>query len=350
MAKTIRSITARFVRRYEREFRQYKKAAKVAGKLVRTILSDSQVQIHLTTSRCKKPESLLLKLRKKKYRRPGRQLTDIVGVRVITYFENDIPSIVGLLLHELEVNHHKSEDKRTKLNLTEFGYLSVHLIARTKGRWARSPAFAPIRGMWFEIQVRSILEHAWAEIEHEIVYKSAIRFPEEIKRRFARLAGALEILESEFVALRNERSRLIDTYVEAFHKGTKLKRDTLDSAKLIAMLEVERPNRLGWRSAPAEGVGFPHGIEAICTEALNTAGIKTSSALRHALRSQSVKSAETNFSTFALQAPTHLATILIVLAVQSPAIFRDFFPEMAANPDMAALQKSLNRGVAHLSG
>ncbi|HET7213086.1 MAG TPA: hypothetical protein VFL79_05830 [Terriglobia bacterium] len=341
MARTIRSITARFVRNYERNLPRYKKAATAARKLIRAILSSSHVQIHLITSRCKKPESLRLKLRRKRYRQPGQQLTDIVGVRVITFFENDIPGVVQLLLHELEINQHKSEDKRTKLDLKEFGYLSVHLIARTKGRWARSPAFAPIRGMWFEIQVRSILEHAWAEIEHEIVYKSAILFPKEIKRRFARLAGALEILESEFIALRRERSKLIDTYVAEFQKGTKLNRDTLDSAKLIAMLEVERPSRVGWRSTPADEAVFPHGIEAMCTEALKVAGIRSSSALRQALRSRRVKSAEMNFSTLALQAPTHLATVLIVLAAQSPVIFRDFFPDMAANPNMAALMRSL---------
>jgi ppGpp synthetase/RelA/SpoT-type nucleotidyltranferase len=339
MAKTVRSITARFLKKYERQLQHHKQAAELAEKMIREILSDVPVQIHLITSRHKRLDSLRLKLRKKRYRQPGRQLTDKVGVRVITYFENDIAPVVTLLERELDIDEHKSEDKRTKLNLREFGYLSVHLIARTKGRWSRSPLFAPIRGMWFEIQVRSILEHAWAEIEHEIVYKSGIVFPDETKRRFARLAGALEILENEFVALRTEGSRLVSTYVGMFQNNTKMVRDSLDSAKLIAMLEVERPNGVGWRSAPKD---FPPGIEAVCTEALKSSGIKSSGALRHALRSQPVKTAEKKFATLFLQAPTHLASTLIVVAVQSPVIFKDYFPDMAANPVMVPLLQVLS--------
>jgi hypothetical protein len=149
-------------------------------------------------------------------------------------------------------------------------------------------------------------------------------------------------LENEFVALRKEGSRLVSTYVETFQKNIKMARDRLDSAKLIAMLEVERPNRVGWRSAPGDLVSFPPGIEASCTEALKSSGIKSSGALRQALRSQSVKTAEKKLATLFLQAPTHLASTLIVVAVQSPVIFRDYFPDMAANPAMAPLLQVLS--------
>lgn len=337
MAKTIRSINARFLKRYERQFPRLSEAAKLAEQLVREIVSDVAVEMHIISSRCKQPDSLRLKLRRKKYRQPGRQVTDKVGVRVITYFEHDIDTVVSKLEQELEINKHKSEDKRTKLNLREFGYLSVHLLARPKGRWSRSPKFRPIRGIWFEIQIRSILEHAWAEIEHEIVYKSGIAFPDEIKRRFARLAGALEILASEFFALRGERSKLVDNYVAEFRGREHLGHDPLDAAKLIALMEVERPHRVGWRSGSDEAASFPPKIEATCTEALKSAGIKSPWALRRVLRSQTMKLAEKKFSTLSLQAPTHLASTLIAVATKSPVIFKDYFPDMASNPAMAPL-------------
>lgn len=336
MAKTIRSINARFLKNYERDFPQFREAARSAEKLIRAILADLTVEIHIITSRCKQPDSLRLKLRRKRYRRPGRQVTDRVGVRIITYFEDDIPAIVSTLQRELEVDKNKSEDKRTKLDLREFGYLSVHLVARTKGRWSRASEFRAVRGIWFEIQIRSILEHAWAEIEHEVVYKSGVVFPDEIKRRFARLAGALEILSSEFLALRDERTKLVDEYVAVFKTNAKLARDTLDSARLIAMLEVERPHALGWRSAPAV-TRFPPGIESTCMEALKSAGIKSSAALRRVLRSNAVKSGEKRFASLSLQAPTHLATTLIAILSRNPVIFKDYFPNMAANPTVAPL-------------
>jgi len=337
MAKTIRSIAARYLKQYERELGQHEKAARLAEDLVQELLADVPIQIHAITSRCKKLASLRLKLRAKKYRQPGRQLTDKLGVRVITYFENDIAPVVELLQRELKINRPKSEDKRTKLSLREFGYLSVHLIARPKGRWSRLSKYRPLRGTWFEIQVRSILEHAWAEIEHEVVYKSGIIFPNETKRRFARLAGALEILESEFFALRTERWKLIDAYVAAFEEDTKISQDVLDSAKLIALLEVERPHRAGWRSASGTETPFPPGIEAVCAAALRSAGIKSSATLQRVLRSKALKAAEKKFTSLSLQVPTHLATVLIAVATRSPAIFRDYFPDMAINSTIAPL-------------
>lgn len=335
MAKTVRSIAARYLKRYERELPQHGIAASLAEDLVRDILADVPFQIHAITSRPKTLASLRLKLRTKKYRQPGKQLTDKLGVRVITYFESDIAHVVDLLERQLEINKHKSEDKRTKLSLREFGYLSVHLIARPKGRWSRSLKYRKIRGLWFEIRVRSILEHAWAEIEHEIVYKSGIVFPDETKRRFARLAGALEILESEFGVLRTERWKLVDSYVAAFQCGANISPDTLDSAKLIAVLEVERPHGPGWRSET--GRAFPPGIEAVCAAALKSAGVKSSTALRRVLRSTAQKAAENKFTSRSLQVPTHLASALIAVAIESPAIFRDFFPDMATDPAIAPL-------------
>jgi ppGpp synthetase/RelA/SpoT-type nucleotidyltranferase len=334
MAKTVRSIAARFLKRYEHELPHHKVSATLAETLVREILGDIPFQIHAITSRCKTLPSLRLKLRTKKYRQPGRQLTDRLGVRIITYFESDIAKVVDLLEQQLEINPKKSEDKRTKLSLREFGYLSVHLIARPKGRWSRSLKYAPLRSTWFEIQIRSILEHAWAEIEHEIVYKSGISFPDETKRRFARLAGTLEILESEFGALRTERWNLVDFYVDAFRTGAKISPDTLDSAKLIAVLEVERPNGESWRLGT-----FPPGIEATCAAALRSAGVKSSAALRRILRSTKQRAAERGFTSRSLQTPTHLATTLIVVAKESPAIFKDFFPDMVTDPAIAPLLK-----------
>lgn len=84
-------------------------------------------------------------------------------------------------------------------------------------------------------------------------------------------------------------------------------------------------------------------MEAICTEALKSSGIKSASALRLVLRSKTVKTAEKRFSTLSLQAPTHLATALIAVATRSPVIFKDYFPEMAANPTMAPLLKREGR-------
>jgi hypothetical protein len=66
-------------------------------------------------------------------------------------------------------------------------------------------AFANLKA---EIQTRSILQHAWAEIEHDLGYKTSHEVPRSIRRRFSRLAGLLELVDQEFERIRDE----LDTY------------------------------------------------------------------------------------------------------------------------------------------
>jgi putative GTP pyrophosphokinase len=55
-----------------------------------------------------------------------------------------------------------------------------------------------------EIQIRSILQHAWAEIEHDLGYQRKIAVPAEVRRRFSRIAGILELVDQEFIGLRDD--------------------------------------------------------------------------------------------------------------------------------------------------
>src|SRR5207245_316654 len=121
-----------------------------------------------------------------------------------------------------------SADKRALLGQLQFGYRSVHLVGKIPQKAMRDGRYRPLNGRAIEVQVRSLLDHAWAEIEHEIVYKSSIQFSDEFRREFASLAGTLELLERAFAGLRDVRDGLIDSYREDFAAGRR-KRETLDS-------------------------------------------------------------------------------------------------------------------------
>jgi putative GTP pyrophosphokinase len=70
-----------------------------------------------------------------------------------------------------------------------------------------------------EVQVRTILQHAWAEIEHDIQYKSLRTIPTEIRRRFVALAGMLEIADREFQAIDDANRTLEDTAKQKVETG-----------------------------------------------------------------------------------------------------------------------------------
>jgi len=333
MARTRRSIAGGFIKRFESERPTHELAAQQAIELIKEILINRTALVHLIAARCKNTASLWLKLCDKRYGQPARQLTDIIAARVITYYSDDVQVIVKALSDALEIDPHRSADKREELESVEFGYTSVHLIARTKASWSTSPKYFALRNKWFEIQVRSILEHAWAEIEHEVVYKSGVDYPPLVKRRFARIAGAIEMLEDEFVALRNHQEQLVHHWRERYEAGQDEGVD-IDSVKLKAMLECERPGSLGWREAARQGMPFPPHIARRCVKALERTGIRTGQALRTALRAKSLKAAELLFAEeHRISEPiSHLNTARLVVLLRSPAIFGDYFPEMISDP------------------
>jgi ppGpp synthetase/RelA/SpoT-type nucleotidyltranferase len=60
------------------------------------------------------------------------------------------------------------------------------------------------------VQNDTLIEHVWAEIEHDVVYKSGANWSTHIKRRFASIAGVLELLEHEIDQLEEAATALIE--------------------------------------------------------------------------------------------------------------------------------------------
>ena len=245
-----------FLERYRKRFPQYKSRAELVEKFLSDALRDRKIDIHKIEARAKTPESVHLKLLRKKYRRPESQLTDKVGARIITYYATDVDKIVAVLRDELRIDRRKSVDKRRTLGTRSFGYSSVHLIATLNDRNLKKPEYAPLSRLRFELQIRSILEHAWAEIEHEVVFKSGVVYPEEIDREFASVAGTLEILGKIFISLKDKRNSLIESHRRRYAQGLDV-RAPFDAARLLAFLEYARPNGKSWRTAEGEGLPFP---------------------------------------------------------------------------------------------
>lgn len=159
-------------------------------------LAAAGIKVHSVVARVKDPASLARKLA-----RPDRDyvelwdLTDLLGLRVITYFEDAVDRVGAVLEARLPIDLARSTDKRRR-EPGLFGYRSLHYVIELG---AGLPAAARA-----EIQVRSVLEHAWAEIEHDLGYKAPGAMPLPVRQRLSRLAGLLELADREFVAIRDE--------------------------------------------------------------------------------------------------------------------------------------------------
>ena len=175
------------------------------GDAVHTILSDIVDELGFSVlaveHRVKEEKSLAGKLeRKGDGYNTLADITDILGCRVICFLSDEIDKIGQKVEETFVVDWENSSDKRALIQEDAFGYLSLHYICSLPSgdKWPEE-----ICGKKFEIQIRTILQHAWSAIHHDIGYKSDFGVPREIRRQFARLAGLLELADDEFVRARD---------------------------------------------------------------------------------------------------------------------------------------------------
>jgi putative GTP pyrophosphokinase len=150
----------------------------------------------------------------KKYLRVLRQnkgdetsaiITDLIGIRIICPFIEDIAQVQEAFqkhFEVLEVDH-----KGSGHTFREFGYRSTHLLIRIPqditGRWGALDTDMA------EIQIRTILQDAWAEVEHELVYKAGFTpFDDPMKHKLAALNASLSLADIIFQEIRKYQRQL----------------------------------------------------------------------------------------------------------------------------------------------
>ena len=161
---------------------------------VRALLDEAGIVVASIESRIKEEASLAgkLALKGEKYASLA-DITDIFGMRIITFYTDDVDKVASGVERLFDVDWENSVDKRKLLEVDSFGYLSLHYICR-------SPDFP----FSFEVQMRTILQHAWANMNHDTGYKSGIEVPSGYLRNMNRLAGMLELVDEQFSRIRTE--------------------------------------------------------------------------------------------------------------------------------------------------
>ena len=155
-------------------------------------LDEQGIYVTAIEHRVKSEKSLAGKLELKgaKYKSID-DITDLVGLRIITFYSDDVDKVAVLAQRLFDIDWKESVDKRKLHELNSFGYNSLHYICRLKTGGPR-----------FELQMRTALQHVWSTIEHDTGYKGDVKIPREYKRQFGRLAGMMELMDEEFSRLR----------------------------------------------------------------------------------------------------------------------------------------------------
>lgn len=266
----------------------HRERGKQVRSLIKQVLSDAKVTVHSVTHRVKTEQSATAKIDASPNKYGSfRDLHDLLGVRVITYLATEVEVVVKVLRGEFEVDEVRTFDKLKDLNADEFGYRSYHLVVKLREERAALAEWRIFAGIFFEIQVRSILQHAWAEIEHDLGYKSSVDVPPEIRRRFARLSGLLELADDEFVGLTKDANSQAKKTDAAVKRGANVAvdRDSIMSLSTLSgpvnRADAEIARVLGWRLLSEPTTEYA----TLRAKELREVGLETVAEVRRAMES-----------------------------------------------------------------
>ena len=221
--------------------------------LVTTLLDDAGINYLSVTGRTKSVASFAAKADRTVggtplYADPLIDITDQIGVRVITYLHSDVAAVADLLDDQLTVLDDRDMGEETA-SQGRFGYSSRHLLvatsedARAGGRDDLTSSDV-LRGRRAQVQVRTVLQHAWAEFEHAIRYKGTIpaEHAPDLDRRFTLAAGLLELADREFTLIRD---RLQDAVPDRGPDEADAGDPRIDARDLATFLASQYPDA-GW--------------------------------------------------------------------------------------------------------
>ena len=196
---------------YDANCDHYQLFAKKIETLIFELLSRRNVSFHKIESRTKNRESFQKKIsRLDKIYSSLNDVKDVCGIRIITLLENQTDIIAEIIERDFDVDLDHSVDKRKLLAPDSFGYLSLHYVCHISQERTKLAEYNDYSKIPIEIQIRSVLQHAWAEIEHDLGYKTSFAIPRDLRRKFSRVAGLLEIADEEFVEVHQKLTEYKD--------------------------------------------------------------------------------------------------------------------------------------------
>jgi putative GTP pyrophosphokinase len=256
--------------RYQDCARAFEHLREEAHRELNSALAAERIKLHSFSSRVKTESSFLEKVDRKAYADPWNDVKDLVGLRAVSLFLSDIARMEATARSCFTVTGGSETIEGT--DPASFGYMSVHLEAKLPAEWV-GPRYDPIKDYVFEIQLRTILMDAWANISHHLDYKGETSIPEDLKRDFHALSGLFYVADQHFELFfsRAHKSRVEAASVVKERSEGSIVPINLDT--VLSFLHERFPDRKHSEAAEI----------SLFVEELSAAGYTTISALEQAL-------------------------------------------------------------------
>jgi ppGpp synthetase/RelA/SpoT-type nucleotidyltranferase len=211
--------------------------------ILKDLVDQHDIKIHSISGRVKDIRSIAEKIERKGYAGPGEQLEDIVGCRVVCLFIADLEKLETAIVNEFKV--HRAEDKVAGIeDEATFGYMSKHYICQLSGRHLGS-RYNELKKYRFEIQCRTLLMDAWANVSHYLAYKGKYSIPAGLQRDFYALSGLFYVADKHFELFLNEAVTSEEEVIAKASAGqlTELDDEDINLETVRALLTELYPDR-----------------------------------------------------------------------------------------------------------
>ncbi|MGB6176801.1 MAG: RelA/SpoT domain-containing protein, partial [Methylocella sp.] len=282
---------------YKSKFKAYEELTTSLHQTIKALMQEERDKKHSIVAieaRTKEVESVEEKVTRKgdKYTSLD-QITDLSGIRIIACLKEEVDRICDSIKKNFHIDYENSVDKGGQLNPDQFGYRSIHYVVAYKTDWLKLPLYKRFDGKKAEVQVRTILEHAWASIDWRLRYKPEFEdLPESMKRHLYRISALLETADMDFTSLNNLTLDLSRRYEENIKKGNleiEVNQDSLEQFLDIFLAKSDTVSELKSIAKKAKfHISPPHprtrNPMLNLSIALHVAGIAHISALKETLK------------------------------------------------------------------
>lgn len=218
-----------WLQRYDENEPRYEALKEEVGFALNKAVESAGLKVHSIVGRVKDVETFLEKIVRKGYTEPFDQMVDLVGVRIVCLFIDDLYTVDGIIGGCFKVL--KREDKVRGADPESWSYQSIHYDCALSESDS-GPRYDEIKDITFEIQVRTILQDAWATVEHYLAYKGLTTVPDVLKRDFSALAGLFHIADDQFQKL-SDASRQSEAEAEDQLQEAAAGGDAMDEAIIL---------------------------------------------------------------------------------------------------------------------
>ncbi len=229
-----------YIRRFYESLESNKSLCKEVEYILSAKIVKEDIEVAHITSRAKTLESFCEKINRKLYDNPFDDVTDLAGVRIVFLYAADRPKIESVIEREFQVV------ERFDKNISDddkFGYGALHYLVKMKNKHAGA-RYDDLKNKICEIQVRTILQDAWAVVAHHLSYKQESDVPKTIRRKLNALSGLFETADDQFENIRIARHLYQAELKDSIQGGKKLsKTEEVNIDDLQAYLESRFPER-----------------------------------------------------------------------------------------------------------